>query len=133
MEDLSLLRSVIIFGRLFDLSGGNLADLVSWVRLIVKISCFTRATALSLFEVVFDIVDSHSLLARSELRLNLCCLQSRALNVFLVRFLGLGNDLSIALNVLVLRFEHRDLISQLLNLKLVLLVEIIRIAQHFLY
>ena len=133
MEDLSLLRSVIIFGWLFDLSGGNLADLVSWVRLIVKISCFTRATALSLFEVVFDIVDSHSLLARSELRLNLCCLQSRALNVFLVRFLGLGNDLSIALNVLVLRFEHRDLISQLLNLKLVLLVEIIRIAQHFLY
>ena len=133
MEDLSLLRSVIIFGRLFDLSGGNLADLVSWVRLIVKISCFTRATALSLFEVVFDIVDSHSLLARSELRLNLCCLQSRALNVFLVRFLGLGNDLSIALNVLVLRFEHCDLISQLLNLKLVLLVEIIRIAQHFLY
>ena len=133
MEDLSLLRSVIIFGWLFDLSGGNLADLVSWVRLIVKISSFTRATALSLFEVVFDIVDSHSLLARSELRLNLCCLQSRALNVFLVRFLGLGNDLSIALNVLVLRFEHRDFISQLLNLKLVLLVEIIRIAQHFLY
>ena len=133
MEDLSLLRSVIIFGWLVDLSGGNLADLVSWVRLIVKISCFTRATALSLFEVVFDIVDSHSLLARSELRLNLCCLQSRALNVFLVRFLGLGNDLSIALNVLVLRFEHRDFISQLLNLKLVLLVEIIRIAQHFLY
>ena len=133
MEDLSLLRSVIIFGWLFDLSGGNLADLVSWVRLIVKISCFTRATALSLFEVVFDIVDSHSLLARSELRLNLCCLQSRALNVFLVRFLGLGNDLSIALNVLVLRFEHCDLISQLLNLKLVLLVEIIRIAQNFLY
>ena len=131
MEDLSLLRSVIIFGWLFNLSGGNLADLVSWVRLIVKISCFTRATALSLFEVVFD---SHSLLARSELlRLNLCCLQSRALNVFLVRFLGLGNDLSIALNVLVLRFEHCDLISQLLNLKLVLLVEIIRIAQHFLY
>ena len=130
MEDLSLLRSVIIFGWLFDLSGGNLADLVSWVRLIVKISSFTRATALSLFEVVFD---SHGLLARSELRLNLCCLQSRALNVFLVRFLGLGNDLSIALNVLVLRFEHRDLISQLLNLKLVLLVEIIRITQHFLY
>ena len=32
-----------------------------------------------------------------------------------------------------LRFEHRDFISQLLNLKLVLLVEIIRIAQHFLY
>ena len=121
------MRSVIIFGWLVDLSGDNLADLVSWVRLIVKISSFTRATALSLFEVVFD---SHGLLARSELRLNLCCLQSRALNVFLVRFLGLGNDLS---NVLVLRFEHRDFISQLLNLKLVLLVEIIRIAQHFLY
>ena len=104
MEDLSLLRRVIMFGWLVDLSSGNLADLVSRVRLVVKISCFTRATALSLFEVVLD---SPSLLARSELRLNLCCLQSRALNVFL----GLGNDLSIALNVLVLRFEHCDLIS----------------------
>ena len=119
-----------MFGWLVDLSSGNLADLVSRVRLVVKIGSFTRATALSLFEVVFD---SHSLLARSELRLNLCCLQGGAINVFLGRFLGLRNGLSIALNVLVLRFEHCDLISQLLNLKLVLLVEIIRIAKHFLY
>ena len=130
MEDLSLLRRVIMFGWLVDLSSGNLADLVSRVRLVVKIGSFTRATALSLFEVVFD---SHSLLARSELRLNLCCLQSRAIKVFLGRFLSLRNGLSIALNVLVLRFEHCYLISQLLNLKLVLLVEIIRIAKHFLY